>query len=75
MEALSVLDEYNLVIYNRWGDLVFANNGLPLAWDGRANGDRLASGAYVMVVDYKSLCGEIQTGSYTGPLEILYKTP
>ena len=75
VEVLSVLDEYNLVIYNRWGDLVFANNGLPLAWDGRANGDRLATGSYVMVVDYKSLCGEVQSGSYTGPLEILYKTP
>ena len=75
VETLSVLDEYNLVIYNRWGDLVFANNGLPLAWDGRANGDRLSSGSYVIVVDYKSLCGEVQTGSYTGPLEILYKTP
>ena len=75
VETLSVLDEYNLIIYNRWGDLVFANNGLPLAWDGRANGDQLSSGSYVMVVDYKSLCGEVQTGSYTGPLEILYKTP
>jgi hypothetical protein len=29
----------------------------------------------VSVVDYKSLCGEVQTGSYSGPLEILYKTP
>ena len=29
----------------------------------------------VIVVDYKSLCGEVQTGSYTGPLEILYKAP
>jgi gliding motility-associated-like protein len=75
VETLSVLDEYNLIIYNRWGDLVFANNGLPLAWDGRANGDQLSSGSYVIVVDYKSLCGEVQTGSYTGPLEILYKTP
>jgi gliding motility-associated-like protein len=75
VEVLSILDEYNLVIYNRWGDLVFANNGLPLAWDGRANGDQLSSGSYLIVVDYKSLCGEVQTGSYTGPLEILYKTP
>jgi gliding motility-associated-like protein len=75
VETLSVLDEYNLIIYNRWGDLVFANNGLPLAWDGRANGDQLSSGSYVIVVDYKSLCGEVQAGSYTGPLEILYETP
>ena len=75
VEVLSILDEYNLIIYNRWGDLVFANNGLPLAWDGRANGDQLSSGSYLIVVDYKSLCGEVQSGSYTGPLEILYKTP
>ncbi|HIN42265.1 MAG TPA: hypothetical protein EYM86_07440 [Flavobacteriales bacterium] len=70
--TLAVLDEYNLKVYNRWGDLVFANNGLPLAWDGRANGNRVSSGYYVINVNYKALCGEVQTGSYTGPLEILY---
>ncbi|PCJ82199.1 MAG: hypothetical protein COA49_01510 [Bacteroidetes bacterium] len=70
--ALSVLDEYRLSVYNRWGDLVFGNNGLPLAWDGRANGSRLSPGKYLIVVNYKSVCGEVQTGTYTGPLEILY---
>ena len=70
--TLSVLDEYNLTVYNRWGNLVFANNGLPLAWDGRANGSRLTTGLYIIVVDYKALCGEVQTGSYSGTLEILY---
>lgn len=70
--TLPVLDEYNLTVFNRWGDLVFTNNGLPLAWDGRANGSRLTTGSYFIVVNYKSVCGEVQTGSYSGHLEILY---
>ena len=70
--TLPVLDEYNLIVYNRWGDIVYSNNGLPLAWDGMANGDKLSSGSYIIVVDYKSFCGEVQTGSFIGPLEIIY---
>ena len=69
--VLSVLDEYNLRIFNRWGGLVFKNNGLPLPWDGKANGSFVNAGTYIIVLDYKSICGKVQTGSHTGTLEII----
>ncbi|MBT7653149.1 MAG: hypothetical protein HN563_07520, partial [Flavobacteriales bacterium] len=72
VSALSILDVYNLKIFNRWGILVFQNNGLPLAWDGRANGSLLSPGSYMIMIDYMYLCNEVQTGSHIGPLEIIH---
>ncbi|HIG58485.1 MAG TPA: hypothetical protein EYQ21_03650, partial [Flavobacteriales bacterium] len=72
VSALSILDVYNLKIFNRWGILVFQNNGLPLAWDGRANGSLLSPGSYIIMLDYMYLCDEVQTGSHVGPLEIIH---
>tara|TARA_B110000967_G_C18887773_1_gene565163 strand:- start:1213 stop:3237 length:2025 start_codon:yes stop_codon:yes gene_type:complete len=72
VSALSILDVYNLKVFNRWGILVFQNNGLPLAWDGRANGSLLSPGSYMIMIDYMYLCDEVQTGSHIGPLEIIY---
>jgi len=72
VSTLSILDVYNLKVFNRWGALVFQNNGMPLAWDGRANGSLLSPGSYMIMLDYMYLCDEAQTGSHIGPLEIIH---
>jgi hypothetical protein len=72
INVLSVLDEYNLKIFNRWGTLVFQNNGMPLAWDGRGNGSLVNPGTYIIMLDYKYVCDSVQTGSHTGSLEIIH---
>ena len=41
--VLTMMDTYQIQVYNRWGDVLFQNNGMPLQWDGRANGQVVAS--------------------------------
>lgn len=55
--------EYNLQIYNRWGQIVFETSDLQAAW----NGDNANAGVYAYLISYKAANGEyIQvTGSLT----------
>ena len=47
-------------------------SGTPIRWYGNGNGgDPLSAGAYYYVVDYTSTCGDIQSGSAEGMLEII----
>ena len=78
VEALSVLTNYALRIYNRWGQVVFTNagdgfaSGIPIRWYGTSgNGEALPSGTYWYVVDYTSTCGDSQSGQATGDLKII----
>ena len=43
-----------LKIYNRWGDLVFEENGYLNEWEGNRNGKRLPFGTYYYVLNLKS---------------------
>lgn len=78
VEALSVLTNYALRIYNRWGQVVYTNagdgfaSGIPIRWYGTSgNGEALSAGTYWFVVDYTSTCGDSQSGQSTGDLKII----
>jgi len=78
VQALSVLTNYAMRIYNRWGQVVFTNagdgfaSGTPIRWYGNSgNGDPLSPGTYWYVVDYTSTCGDSQTGTAQGQIEII----
>ncbi|MEX2380515.1 MAG: PKD domain-containing protein, partial [Vicingaceae bacterium] len=61
--------EYNLEIFNRYGESVFQSNRLGLQWDGRIRGKKAQSGVYfyqIRMVDFKS-----REHEYTGPLTLL----
>lgn len=45
--------EYQLNIYNRYGQQVFASNQAAIGWDGRRNGQALPDGVYVYTITYK----------------------
>lgn len=45
--------EYQLNIYNRYGQQVFASNQAGNGWDGRRNGQALPDGVYVYTMTYK----------------------
>jgi len=32
-------DEYQMLIYDRWGNLIFTSNNLKVGWDGSVKGD------------------------------------
>jgi gliding motility-associated-like protein len=44
---------YELMIYNRWGQLIFTSNDVNLGWDGLINGKTAASDAYVYQINYQ----------------------
>ncbi len=78
VEALAVLTNYALRVYNRWGQVVYTNagdgfaSGVPIRWYGNGgNGEPLAAGNYWYVVDFTSTCGDSQSGSATGQLAIV----
>jgi gliding motility-associated-like protein len=53
------LAEFQLKIYNRWGNLVFTSTSPSDAWDGTIDGREGESGAYVWTVSYKDIKGKI----------------
>jgi gliding motility-associated-like protein len=57
---------FKLVIYNRWGTLVFESESIDKVWDGTSSGNKLSDGIYFFIADYTSKAGELRKqGSVT----------
>ena len=59
--------EFSLLIYNRWGILLFDNKGFAQEWDARVNGKQASSGTYFYVVEYMNEITnrrEVKKGSF-----------
>lgn len=65
IENLDVYDNCEVVIYNRWNDIVFQTSSYNNDWDGTYNGSPLAAGTYFYVI---KCSGE---ESVTGSINIL----
>lgn len=50
-------EEYELIIFNRWGELVFASKDFNTAWDGTINERDAPEGVYVYKVSAKDELG------------------
>lgn len=57
-------DDYELVIFNRWGEEVLSQKGYSNDWDGTSNGDELPEGAYYYVIKQGD-------ATYTGAITLL----
>ena len=51
IDGLQSLPNNRLVIFNRWGNMVFSADGYQNDWDGRINGDILPDGTYFFLLD------------------------
>ena len=51
--ALSAFTNFNLSVFNRYGQRVFQTKDINLAWDGKYKGLLQPSGAYVYILDMK----------------------
>lgn len=49
----SVVDDFTLRIYNRWGEAVFQTNDATKGWDGYYKGQKAEVGTYYYLVRYK----------------------
>ncbi len=65
------VSEYSLLIFNRWGQLLFESNDVAVGWDGTVEGGTpVPDGVYVYVVKYKE-CDKTATKSKTGHVTVL----
>jgi gliding motility-associated-like protein len=56
-----VITNYELKIYNRWGNLVFESNNVETEWNGRHGDDEAETGVYVYFARYDAGLGEQTT--------------
>jgi gliding motility-associated-like protein len=68
---LSIVDQYQLNIYNRWGNAIYEYEGGPVEWDGRFNGELATEGVYYVKISYLILCGGEQSGTLQGELHLV----
>lgn len=47
------LFSFQISIYNKWGNLVFASKDIDSSWDGTFNGDLAPSGKYIYQIGYQ----------------------
>jgi gliding motility-associated-like protein len=52
-------DSYKLLIFNRWGQIIFESNSQEKGWNGQMkNGSFAPAGVYVWVIEYNDILGE-----------------
>jgi gliding motility-associated-like protein len=51
ISAMDLL-EFNIEIYNRWGELIYQSNDVNESWDGTYKGKVVATGTYVWKLIY-----------------------
>ncbi|MEZ4722025.1 MAG: gliding motility-associated C-terminal domain-containing protein [Flavobacteriales bacterium] len=44
---------YNLIIFNRWGQLVHQSSEIATGWDGYINGQQASEGVYYYIMEFK----------------------
>jgi hypothetical protein len=68
---LSFAKDFNMVIYNRWGDLVFTSNNATQGWNGETgNGEYAKKGVYIYYIEFTSENNE--TIKKRGTVAIVY---
>jgi gliding motility-associated-like protein len=50
---LPKVEEYHLMVFNRWGSLLFESNDPEMLWDGQYEGEACAEGTYFSVLSIK----------------------
>jgi len=63
------IKDYQMEIYNRWGERIFTSNDINNGWDGTYKGDQATSGIYVYLVRYSS--GKGKTYLLKGNLSLI----
>jgi len=65
------LTDYEIQVFDRWGNVVFQSENPDLGWDGMVNGERAKQGVYIYLIRYNPPDGEgstlrtVQSGTLT----------
>ncbi|GAB3992956.1 hypothetical protein GCM10028807_26990 [Spirosoma daeguense] len=59
------VDQFNMTIYSRWGEVIYSTTDKKKGWDGNANGQIAASGQYMYRIEMTDLLGKktVRTGA------------
>jgi len=55
-----VVDDFHMVIYNRWGEVVFSTKNIANCWDGKYKGVEQQTGVFVYSIKAQTFCGPIE---------------
>lgn len=64
----SGLTSYDIVIANRWGNVVYQSNDPSKFWDGKSNGDLVSEGVYFYTIKAKTATKEYK---YSGNVTVI----
>jgi len=57
------LDDFEMKIYDRWGEIIYSFSDIYSGWDGKIKGKTVESGVYKWLVVYKDFTGVFYTKS------------
>ena len=50
-------ENYEMLLFDRWGQLIFVSHSIGIGWDGRINGKYAPQGTYAYQIKYQDLEG------------------
>ncbi|MBE0641282.1 MAG: gliding motility-associated C-terminal domain-containing protein [Bacteroidales bacterium] len=62
---------YRLMVFNRWGGLVFQTNNVRQGWDGQCEGGNCSEGTYFFTIDYSEFLQEDKNNTLQGSVTLL----
>jgi gliding motility-associated-like protein len=65
------IEEFEMDIYNRWGELMFTTSQIDEGWDGKYKGNTMPEGTYTFVAKIKDIAG--RTFKRSGTVLLLRK--
>lgn len=69
-DAVNIV-RYRIIIFNRWGDIVFESNDIISGWNGRKQGQDCAEGTYFYTIEYAAYLEEGKTMTLQGAVTLL----
>jgi large repetitive protein len=66
--GISNIKDFEMLIFDRWGELLFKSNNIEQGWDGTYKNEALPDGAYLYMIN---IITEGRTLSYRGSLTLL----
>lgn len=70
-ESASEIKNFQLYIYNRWGQQIFESNNINLGWDGKYLNNEVPQGVYTWIITYRSDDNKKIVSSKNGQLTLI----
>lgn len=67
--SINHITEYEMIIYNRWGEIIFKTNNLKEGWDGKYNETECQQDTYIYLIELKDYKGK--SYKYRGTISLL----